>query len=95
MGVTYDEVWAVILVCGLALRALETRPDLGSDAHAVSLFDARADGLADLDSFANHLMADAEWPFVVTPAARDGVDIGTAHAAGLDLHVDIIVPKRL
>lgn len=95
MGATHHEVWAVILICGLALRALETRPDLGSHAHAVSLLDPGPDSLADLDSLADDLVADTERPFVVTPAARDGVDIGAAHAARLDLHVNIIVPKRL
>jgi hypothetical protein len=88
-------MWAVILICGLALRALEARPHLGSHADAVALFDPGPNGLADLDSLADHLMADTERAFIITPAARYSMDIRATHAARLDLYVNVIVPERL
>ena len=36
-------------------------------------------------------MTDAEGEFLVAPAAGDGVHIGGADAAGLDLNLDVVI----
>lgn len=85
---------AIVLIVALALRALEARPDLRSDADAVADLD-RLDGGPDFHGLADDLVADADGRGRVAPAARDGVHVGAADAAALDLDVDIVVTKLL
>lgn len=85
---------AVVLVLALAEVALQTRPDFSTDTDAVSLLDERH-CLADSDGLAYDLVADAEWPLEVAPAAGHCVHVGSADTAALDLNVDIMVLERL
>jgi hypothetical protein len=89
-----DHGGTIVLVLGLAEVALQTRLDLSADADAVTLSDA-ADVLAHADCAADNLVADAEGALEIAPAARHGVHIGAAHAAGIDFDVDIVVLKGL
>lgn len=50
---------------------------------------------ADLDSFANDLMTDADWQWAVSPAPCDCMDIGAADSASINLDVNIIVLELL
>jgi len=78
--VRVDLLGAVVLVVVLASLALEAREDLGADAD--SLADLELGHLvADMRNFADDLVAGAD-PVGAerTPAAGDGVDVGTAHA---------------
>lgn len=84
----------IVLVVALALRALETGPDLGADTDTIALLDV-LDGLADLDRLPDNLVAYADRGMGLAPAAGDGVDIGTADAAALNLDVDVVVAKDL
>jgi hypothetical protein len=87
-------MWAVVLVIALALLALQTRPDLSANTHAVSDLDA-GDLVADLDSMANDLVANADRKRNFAPAPVDGMDIRGTHAAALDLNIDIVGAKLL
>jgi hypothetical protein len=89
-----NQMWAVVLVIALALLALQARPDLSSNTHAVSDLDA-GDLVTDLDSVANDLVANADRKRNFAPAPVDGVDIGGTHAAALDLDIDIVGAKLL
>ena len=85
---------AIVLILCSAQLTLHARPDLGADADAIALLDV-LDGLSDLDGLANHFVADAERALEFTPAAGDGVDVGAANAAALDLDIDVVVLERL
>lgn len=65
---------AVVLVVTLALRALQAGPDLGSNANTVTLLDGLDLG-ADLDGFADDLVAYADGQGSTAPATVDGVNI--------------------
>lgn len=71
---TYDEVRAVVLICALALLALETTPDLGANTDSVALL-YLLDILANLDSFSNNFVADAERTLVIAPSSGNGVSV--------------------
>ena len=85
---------AVVLVLALAHIALQAGPHLGANADAIALLDLRH-VFADLDGLADNLVADAQRTLELAPAAGDGMHIGPADAAALDLYVDIVIPKRL
>lgn len=85
---------AVLLVLALADIALEAGPHLGTNADAIALLDL-GHVLTDLDGLADHLVTDTERTLEVTPAAGDGVNVGPAHAAALNLDVDVVIAKRL
>ena len=89
-----DHGGTIVLVLGLAEVALQTRLDLSADADAITLSDA-ADVLAHADCAADNLVADAEGSLEIAPAARHGVHIGAAHAAGINFDVDIVILKGL
>lgn len=84
----------VVLVGALALGTFQARPYLCADTHTVAYFD---DGhvLANLDSLSDNLVAYAKGTLVIAPAARDGVHIGAAYTASLDLNINIPVAKGL
>lgn len=63
---------AVVLVCALALRTLEARPDLGADADAVTLLDL-LNVFAHLNSLANYFMTYTKRALVVAPASGNCV----------------------
>lgn len=67
---TYNKVWAVVLIGALTLRALEARPDLRANPDAVAYFDL-FHILAHRYSFANDLVADAQWALILSPTAGD------------------------
>ena len=81
---------AVGLIVVLALFALEAGIQLRTEAHALAGFHQRDFG-PDSQGLANDLVADGQREVLVAPAAADGVHIGAADPAGLDLDLDIIV----
>ena len=87
-------VRAVVLVVRLADFALEASLDLSSDPNAVSDL-AGGHPFADLQDFADDLMADADGQWAFAPATGDGVDVGSADTASLDLDIDITVLEWL
>lgn len=89
-----NHMWAVVLVIALALLALQARPDLSAHTNAVSDLDA-GNLVADPDSMANDLVANADRKRNFAPAPVDGVDIRGAHSAALDLDIDIVGAKLL
>jgi hypothetical protein len=93
-AVGIELVDAVGLVIVLALLALQAGVELGADADALARLD-QSDLGPDAQGLANDLVADAEGEALAAPAAADGVDIGAADAAGLDLDLDIVVLEGL
>jgi hypothetical protein len=89
-----NHVWAVVLVIALALLALQARPDLSSNTDTVSDLDA-GHLVADLDSMANDLMANADRKRNFTPTTGDGMNIRAADTAALDLDVDVVWAELL
>ena len=87
-------MWAIILVVTRALLALHARPDLGSNTDAVSHL-APGHLIANLDSMTNDLVADANGKRDSAPAAGEGVNIGAADTAALDLDVDVVGSEPL
>ena len=87
-------MWAIILIVALALWALQTRPDLGTDTSTVADLECRDLG-ANFYNFANDFMANGDGSWRFTPTSSDGMDIGTADTTALDLDVDIVVTKSL
>lgn len=85
---------AIVFVLALADIALQASPDFSADADPVSLLDERH-SLADSDGFAYDLVADAEWSLEIAPATGEGVYVGAADTAALNLDVDIVVFKWL
>lgn len=92
VGAHTDLVRAIVLIVALALLALETGPDLGADTDTVALLDG-LDGLADLDGLAYDLVSHTDGQGCATPTTVDGVDIGAADTAALDLDVDVVVAE--
>lgn len=87
-------MWAVILVVALALRALQARPDLGTNTSTVANLECRNLG-SNFYDLANDLVADSDGCWRFTPATCDGVYIGTANTAALDLDIDIVLTECL
>jgi hypothetical protein len=87
-------MWAVVLVVALALLALQARPDLSSHTDTVSDL-AAGHLIADLDSMADDLMANADRKRDFAPAAGDGVNVGSADTTTLDLDVDVVGAELL
>jgi len=87
-------VRAVVLVLVLAVGALEASPDLGTHADSVALLDG-LDVLAHPNGLADNLVAHAEGALEVSPPAGDGVYVGPADAAALDLNVNVTLAKGL
>lgn len=85
---------AIVLILRLAQLTLQARPDLGANSDTIALLDV-LDGLSDLDSLADHLVADAKRALEFTPATSDGVDVRAANTTALDLDVDVMVLERL
>ncbi len=85
---------AVVLVVTLALRALETSPDLSTYTHTISDFYCFHFG-PDFDGMTDDLVADADGQWYLAPAAIDAVDVGATDTAALDLDVDIMVTELL
>ena len=76
---------------GLAVVTCKICANLGAYTGPVANLEVLDLG-ADLDDFADDLMAYAEREGnVVAPAAGDGVDIGRADTAGIDGDVDVVV----
>lgn len=93
-------VWAVVLVIGLALWALQARPDLSSDTDTISHLDS-GDLVSNLDGLSNDFVTSTNsWVLVygklaVAPTASDCVDIGTADTTGVNENVDISITELL
>jgi len=87
-------VRAIVFICALTLRALEAGPHLSANADSVASLDA-LNIVSHLDGLAYNLMADTQWALVLSPTARDSVDVRAAHTAGLDLNIDVIGAKWL
>jgi hypothetical protein len=87
-------VGAIVLIIALALRALQTSPNLCTDADSVSNL-ASGNSIADLDGLSDNFMAntDGQWHF--TPTSIDAVDIRTADTTAFDLDVDIVFTELL
>src|SRR4051794_32126069 len=85
---------AVVLVGSFAVGALEASPDLCADTDAITLLDG-LHILADPDGLANDLVAYAERALELAPPAGDGVHVGAADAAALDLDVNVGLSKGL
>lgn len=84
----------VILVIRLAKLALQTGADLRANTNTV----ANLDGchlVADFDRLADDFMTDANWERAITPTACDGMDIGAADSAALNLDIDVTVFELL
>ena len=79
----------VLLICFTEL-ALQACLDLSAHANAVSNLD-RGHFVSDFDGFTNDFVADANGERAVSPSASDGVYIGSAYTAALNLDVDVPV----
>lgn len=84
----------VVLVGGLADVTLETAPYLSAYTDPISFFDV-LDLFTHPDGFPNNLVTDTERPLEVSPPAGEGVDVGAAHAAALNLDVDVVLLEGL
>lgn len=94
-AICVDRVGAVVLLVILAVVAREVGTDLGTDTGAIANLYVLDCG-ADLDNFADNLVAHAKRKRdVLAPAAGDGVDIGSAHTAGVDGNVNIVLLELL
>ena len=89
-----DRVGAIVLLVCLAVLARQVGADLRTNTHAVADLDG-LHVLADLDSLADDLVADANGERAAAPAAVDGVDIAAADAAAVDGDVDVAVFEGL
>lgn len=87
-------MWAIVLVVALALRALQARPDLSTNTGTVANLECR-DLRSNFYDLADNLVADSNGCWGFTPASCDGVHIGTADTAALDLDVDIVLTECL
>ncbi|KAI7197850.1 alcohol dehydrogenase [Hortaea werneckii] len=83
-----DGIRAVVFLVGLAVGAGQVSLNLRTDTDTVTFLDG-LHVLADPDSLANDLVADAERHRGVTPAAIDGVQVGSADTAALNGDIDI------
>lgn len=84
-----------MLVLALALRTLQTRPNLCTNTNTISLLNLRSNILADLDGLANDFVADAQWTFEFAPTTGDGVNVAATNTAGFNLDIDVAVLERL
>ena len=84
----------VRLIVVLALLALQAGVQLGAEAYALPRLDQRHLG-TDTQSLANDLVANRQREVLVSPTAADGVHVGTADAAGLDLDLDVEIFEGL
>jgi len=89
-----DGIRAVVLLVGLAVGAGQVGLNLRTDTDTVTFLDG-LHVLADPDSLANDLVADAERHRSVTPAAIDGVQVRSADTAALNGDIDIAVLEGL
>lgn len=72
--------------------ALQTRPDLGTDADAVSNLDS-CNLVSNFNGFTNNLMAHTERHIGFSPATDDGMDVRTTNATRLYSDVNIMILK--
>lgn len=93
-AVGVDGVRAVVLLVRLAVVAGEIGLDLSANADAVADLDC-LHVLADLDGFADDLVADADWQWALAPSAGDRVDIAATDTAALNSDVDVAVLEWL
>ena len=84
----------IVLIVTLALWALQASPDLSANTNSIADLSCLDFG-SDLDSTADNFVADADRERSFTPAAIDGVDVGTTDAAAFDLDVDVVVTEFL
>ena len=84
----------VVLVVRLAKLALQTGTDLSTNTNTVSNLDG-CHLVADFDSLADDFVTDTDWERAFAPAASDGMDIGAADSAALNLDVDVTVFELL
>ena len=85
-----NHVRAIILIVRFAELALQTGTDLSANTNTVSNLDSRH-LVADFNGLANNFMTDADWKWAITPASSDGMDIGAANSAALNLDVDVTI----
>lgn len=94
-AISFKLVGAVILLVGLAIVAREVGTNLSSNTNSVSNLDV-LDLKADLDSFANDLVAYAKRKRnILIPPASNGVNIRCADTTSVDGDVNVIFFKFL
>src|SRR5690606_23505597 len=81
---------AIIFIVALAVVALQATPNLRANTDTVSLLHGGDLGTG-LENLADDFVADDERSLDFTPTAGDGVEVGTADAAGMNLDVDVVV----
>jgi len=79
-GLRTNLMRAVVLVITLEHLALETSPDLSTDADTVPNFDGSDLG-TDFDGLADYLVTNTERERRLSPTAGDGVNIGSTDTA--------------
>lgn len=90
-----DLVWAVVFLRILALLTCEVGTDLGADTSAVANFDFGDLG-ADLEDLADNLVSYTQRKGnVLSPAASDCVNVGSADTAGVNGDVNVILLIKL
>ena len=89
-----DGVRTVVLLVGLAVGAGQVCLNLRTDTDTVTFLDG-LDILANPDSLANDLVANAERHRSITPAAIDGVQVRSADTAALNGDIDVAVLESL
>lgn len=84
----------IVLIIGLAHFALQASPNLSANTDTVSDLDGRY-LFTNLDGLTNDFVSDTEWERGFSPAAGDGMDVGTAHTAGLNLDINVTIFEGL
>ena len=89
-----DFVRAVVVVVAFALIALQARPDLGTNANAISYLDV-LHLRANFYDLADDLMAHADGCGRISPAAGNGVNVRSTNTATFDLDINVVVAKPI
>jgi len=92
--VCVNHLRAVVLLAGLAVHALSTRPDLSTNTDSVTLLEL-GDLVTDLEDSSYDFVADAKRKRSLTPSTSDGVNIGTTDTTGVNGNVDIVLLEGL